>query len=273
MENGNVEYVPWSEDGTLDVRVLESKLAQKPDLVALTAASNFLGTIQPVKSIVTRCHSANVPILIDASQSIAHQPHDVRDIGCDYFVFSGHKIYGPSGIGILYVREDVLEQMPPVLLGGNMVKEAHAHKWVPQDLPHRFEAGTPNIEGAIGLGAAIEYIESLEWSHLIAHECSLTLHAKRELAGLPGIRVFGPSAGTPSAPLVSFQVVGLESGAVAKTLGNRANIIVRSGFLCAQPAHDQLSIGPTVRASFGIYNNVEEVDRMVGVLRYLLKVL
>ena len=273
IEKGCVEFVPWSEDGTLDLDILEAKLARKPDLVALAAASNFLGAIHPVKEIVARCHSAHVPVLIDASQSIAHHAHDVQDIGCDYLVFSGHKIYGPSGIGILYVREEVLERTPPVFLGGSMVKEAHAERWVANDLPYRFEAGTPNIEGAIGLGAAIEYLEKLEWDQVAAHESELVQRAKCGLAALGGVCAFGPPPGQPCAPLVSFQVRGLESSALAKALGNRGNVIVRSGFLCAQPAHDRFGAGPSVRASFAIYNNLEEVDRMLDVIGFLLKVL
>jgi cysteine desulfurase/selenocysteine lyase len=271
-ETGEVEFVPWSEGGTFELGALERELARKPDLFAVAAASNFLGTVQPVKEIVERCHGAGVRVLIDASQSIAHQPHDVRDIGCDYLVFSGHKIYGPSGIGVLYAQEELLEEMPAFFLGGNMVKEVHARSWVPNDLPHRFEAGTPNIEGAVGLGAAIEFLESLDWDRVAAHESALVQYAKRELAALRGVRVFGPKPRTPSAPLVSFQLKGLESSAVAKALSSRGNIIVRSGFLCAQPAHDQLSAGPSVRASFAIYNCKEEVDRMLEVIGSLLRV-
>ena len=271
IENAKVSFVPWSEDGTLDLAALEREAARRPDLLAVSAASNFLGTIQPVKEIVARCHGAGVKVLIDASQSIAHQSHDVREIGCDYLVFSGHKIYGPGGIGVLYAREELLEKMPPYFLGGSMVKEVHAASWSPNDLPHCFEAGTPNIEGVIGLGAAIEYLESLDWDRVAAHECALVQHAKRNLAALRGVRVYGPKSGQPSAPLVSFQLKGLESNAVAKALSNRGNVIVRSGFLCAQPAHDEFSAGPSVRASFGIYNCKEEVDRMLDVIDSLLK--
>jgi cysteine desulfurase/selenocysteine lyase len=273
IENSIVDFVPWSTEGTLDLAALEAKLANKPDLVALAAASNFLGTLNPVKDIVARCHRARVPVLIDASQSIAHQQHDVRDLDCDFMVFSGHKMYGPSGIGVLYVREELLEKMAPVRLGGNMVKEVHAETWTANDTPHRFEAGTPNIEGAVGLAAAVDYLESLPWNEVSSHESSLVERAKRALAGLRGVTILGPPPGVPCAPLVSFQIRGLEASAVAKTLGNRGNIIVRSGFLCAQPAHDRFASGPSVRASFAIYNTPEEVDRMVDVVASLAKIL
>ena len=272
-ESGKVKWVPWSEDGALDLGALERELAWKPDLMVVTSASNFLGAIQPVTDIVERCHRAGVRVLVDASQSIAHQSYDVRNIGCDYLVFSGHKIYGPSGIGVLYAREEFLEKMPPVWLGGNMVKEVHAENWAPNDLPYRFEAGTPNIEGVIGLGAAIEFLKSLEWDRVAAHECALVQYAKRELAAFRPVRLFGPPPGSPCSPLVSFQLKGLESGAVAKALSNRRNVIVRSGFLCAQPAHDRFSAGPSVRASFAVYNCREEVDRLLEVVCSLLRIL
>jgi cysteine desulfurase/selenocysteine lyase len=271
-EHSAVIFLPWAEDGTIDLAGLSEALAQKPALVAISAASNFLGAIQPIRELVERCHAANVPVLVDASQTIAHQRYDVHELECDYLVFSGHKMYGPSGIGILYARDEWIEKMTPLLLGGNMVKEVHASSWVPNDIPHRFEAGTPNIEGVIGLAAAIEYLESLDWDELVGHECSLTQHAKRGLGTINGVRLFGPSAEQASAPLVSFQVKGLDSGAVAKVLGQRGNVIVRSGFLCAQPAHDRLRLGPSVRASFGVYNTKEEVDQLLEIVQSLARI-
>jgi cysteine desulfurase/selenocysteine lyase len=267
-----VQFVRWSDDGALDLDDLDKKLAAGADLAAFSASSNFLGTIHPVREIVERCHRFGVRVLIDASQSIAHQPFDMQQTGCDFLVFSGHKIYGPSGIGVLYVRDEVLQTMSPLLVGGNMVKEVHADRWIPNDLPHRFEAGTPNIEGVIGLAAAIEYLEGLSWELVGEHESNLVQYAKCHLAGLRGVRTFGPAQGQPCAPIVSFQVKGLDSGAVAKALGSRRNIVVRSGFLCAQPAHDQLKIGPSVRASFGVYNERQEIDGMIDVLQSLVKV-
>ena len=270
---GNAEFIPWSNEGALDMNALDRALASKPDLLALSCASNFLGAIHPVHEIIRRAHDAGVAVLLDASQSIPHASHNVQDLDCDYLVFSGHKLYGPGGIGVLYVRDDLLESMRPLFLGGSMVKEVHAKSWVPNDVPYRFEAGTPPIEGAIGLAAAIKYLEALGFDNIAEHESAVVQYAKRQLSDVRAVKTFGPKPGDPCAPLVSFQVKGLESSAVAKTLGNRANVIVRSGFLCAQPAHDQLGVGPSVRASFAIYNTCEEVDIMVDVLKTIVKFL
>ena len=271
-QRGKVDFIPWSANGNIDLEALIGKLSEKPDLVSVARASNFLGTLQPVKEIVRICHEASVPVLVDASQSIAHEPHDVRELGCDYMVFSGHKIYGPGGTGVLYVRNDVIDTMEPVLLGGSMVKEVHAQTYTPNDIPYRFEAGTPNIDGVIGLAAALEYVLKLGWQAVMMHEAALVQYAKAQLADVRGLSMYGPPLGESCAPLVPFQVKGLEPGAVAKILGSRANIVVRSGFLCAQPAHDQLGIGPTVRVSFGVYNTKDEIDGMVEVLKTIVMI-
>jgi cysteine desulfurase/selenocysteine lyase len=270
---GTADFISWDESGLIDLSSLEEKLANRPDLVAIASASNFLGTIQPVREIADRCRKAGVPLLVDASQSIAHHGHDVNTYDCDFLVFSGHKVYGPSGTGALYVRNAILEQLEPVFLGGSMVKEVHATSYVPADLPNRFEAGTPNIEGAIGLAAALQYLQSLDQNAIAEQESSLIQRAKLALSEIPQIQLLGPKPGEPCAPLVSFAVKGLESSAVAKALGFRSNVIVRSGFLCAQPAHDQLGCGPTVRASFALYNTAEEVDVMIDVLKSLTRFL
>lgn len=272
-QRGEVDFVPWDDAGKIHLDTLINKLKEKPDLMTIARASNMLGSLQPVREITAACREFNVPVLIDASQSIAHEPHDVREIQCDYLVFSGHKIYGPGGIGVLYVRNDVIESMPPVFLGGSMVKEVHAETYTANDIPYRFEAGTPNIEGVIGFAAALEYVSKLSHETIVAYESELVQYAKQQLAEIRGLSMYGPALGEPCAPLVTFQIKGLESTAVAKILANRANVIVRSGFLCAQPAHDQLGIDPTVRASFAIYNTQEEIDTMVEVLHTLTRFL
>lgn len=268
---GRTEFIPWNREGTLDLASFEQLLATKPDLVTIAHASNFLGSVNPIAEMVAACRAQKVPVLIDASQSIGHIAVDVRSLGCDFLVFSGHKIYGPSGTGALYVRNDVIDSLPPVVLGGSMVKEVHARSFVPNDIPYRFEAGTPNIEGTAALGAALRYFMRIGYAAIAAHERDLTTYAKETLARIPGLTLYGPHAGTESAPLVTFQLKGLESGAVAKALGSRANVIVRSGFHCAQPAHEQLESGPTVRASFGIYNTRPEIDALVATLEALAR--
>ena len=270
---GQVDFIPWRPNGEIELDVLAKKLAEKPDLVTIARASNLLGSLQPIREIVSLCHAAGAPVLVDASQSIAHEPHDVRDLQCDYLVFSGHKIYGPSGVGVLYVRNDIIEKMNPVFLGGSMIKEAHADSFILNDVPYRFEAGTPNIEGVVGLAAALEYVSALGYAAVAAHEAELVRYAKQKLVDLRALQLYGPTADESSAPLVAFQVKGLEAPAVAKILANRANIIVRSGFHCAQPAHEQLGIGPTVRSSFAVYNTKEEIDCMVDVLQSVTRFL
>jgi cysteine desulfurase / selenocysteine lyase len=268
---GSVDFIPWDRSGVLDLDVFRHKLRQKPDLVAVAYASNFLGTFHPVREMAAACREHHVPILIDASQSIAHHPVDVRDLDCDFLVFSGHKVYGPGGIGVLYMKSEHMQDLAPVFVGGSMVKEVHAVKYVLNDLPHRFEAGTPNVEGVIGIAAAVRYLQSLGYGAITEHENQLAAYAKQELSNVPGVTLYGPRNGIASAPLIPFQVKTLDPGAVAKTLGSRANVIVRSGFHCAQPAHDELGISPTIRASFGVYNTASEVDVMVDVLKALTR--
>ena len=273
MEIAEVGFIDWNANGKIDVGSLTDKLLEKPNLVTIGAASNFLGTIQNVREVIRICQSAGVPVLLDASQSIRHESFNVRELGCDYLVFSGHKMYGPGGIGVLYVRNDVLERMYPVFLGGSMVKEVHAQTYVLNDIPYRFEPGTPNIEGVIGLAEAVNYMTKIGIGAIKAHEEKIVNYAKERLSEIKGLNMYGPSLGEDCGPIISFHLQGLESTAVAKILGNRSNIVVRSGFHCAQPAHDTLGIGPTVRASFAIYNSREEIDCMVDTLKSITEYL
>jgi cysteine desulfurase / selenocysteine lyase len=270
-ERASVDLVPWDRQGHLDLDALTAKLRSRPALVTISRASNFLGTLQPIHAIIETCHAAGALVLVDASQSIAHETHNVRELDCDFLVFSGHKIYGPSGTGVLYIKEQFLSRMTPLVLGGHMVKEVHADRYTLNDPPHCFEAGTPNIEGIIGLGAAIDYIECLGYDAIGRHEAALVAQAKRQLAKVEAVHMHGPPAGEPSAPLVPFEVQGLDSGTVAKILASRGNVIVRSGFHCAQPAHDALRAVPTVRASFAVYNTIAEIDQMTDVLQAIAR--
>jgi cysteine desulfurase/selenocysteine lyase len=267
MKKGTVDFFPWTLTGEIHLEDFRRRLKTVPDLVTVARASNFLGVLHPVKEMAALCREAGVPILVDASQSIAHEAHDVSELQCDYLVMSGHKLYGPGGTGVLYMRVDVMEQMPPPFMGGSMIKEVHAQNFVLNDAPYRFEPGTPNIEGIIGLAKAMEYIGEVGYPVIRAHEDDLAQHAKTQLSRISGITMYGPPPGKACAPLVAFEMKRLAPAAVAKILGERANVIVRSGFHCAQPAHDQLGIGPTVRASFALYNTREEVDQMVEVLK------
>lgn len=272
MQHAELNFVPWKATGEIEIEHFENALSDKPDLVVMAHASNFLGTIQPIAKLISLCRDSGVSVLIDASQSVAHVPLDVRKLDCDYLVFSGHKVYGPSGVGVLYTKHERLEKLRPVLLGGGMVKEVHENRFVLNDLPYRFEAGTPNIEGVVALGAALNYVSALGLEQIAAHENELLTFAREQLAAIPQVTTYGP-AESPCVPLIPFEVKGLESTAVAKILGNRASIIVRSGFHCTQPAHDQLGISPTVRASFGLYNSREEIQIFAEILRGVAKYL
>lgn len=266
-QKGTVDFIPWDVTGKIQGEAFLKHLSKKPDLVTVARASNFLGTLHPVDKLAAACREAKVPILVDASQSIAHEAHHAGQIGCDFLVFSGHKMYGPGGTGVLYIRSEVMETLPPVFLGGSMVKEVHAQDYIPNDLPYRFEAGTPHIEGVIALAAAAEYISTIGYDQISLHETELVQYAKTQLKKIPGLDLYGPPPGEQCAPLAAFAIKPLAPTAIAKILGERANIIIRSGFHCAQPAHDQLGIGPTSRASFGIYNTKEEVDVMIETLK------
>lgn len=270
IARATVELTPWTTSDGVDLEGLRNRLSTaetaRNTLVTLSTASNFTGTWNRVEEAVRICHEHQALTLVDASQSVAHERVDVSTTGCDFLVFSGHKVYGPSGVGVLFGRGSHLESLQPMVLGGHMVKEVHIDRMVLNDIPHRFEAGTPNIEGVIGLGAALEYIESLGFDAIAAHEHALVQETKERLSRLASVRMYGPAPGQPSAPLVAFDVQGLESVAVAKLLAGRANVIVRSGFHCAQPAHDELHARPTVRASFGVYNDMHDVDVLCDTL-------
>ncbi len=267
LDRSEIEFVDWDGTGRIDLEDLQRKLAKKPDLFTIAWCSNLLGSVQPMEQIMKLCREAGVKTLIDASQSIPHIPCDVEQLGCDYLVFSSHKIYGPSGVGVLYVRSSELENLPPVFLGGSMVKEVHCNKYTLNDLPYRFEAGTPNIEGLIGLGEALEYVLDLGFDGIHEHETALIAYAKRRLSEIDEVTLLGPGPDEVSAPLASFLVDGLESTAVAKILSNRSNIVMRSGFHCAQPAHDQLSCQPSCRISLAIYNTQDDIDEFISTLK------
>jgi len=273
MAAGQADFVPWNRDGQIDFRAFTQKLDAHPDLVAITHVSNLLGSVQPVAQIAEECRRRRIPVLVDASQSIPHTRIDVRQWDCDFLVFSGHKIYGPSGIGVLYARNELIDRLDPVVLGGSMVKEVHAQTFTVNDVPFRFEAGTPNIEGVIALASALGYFSRVGYDNIAAHEKRLVDYTKQRLPAIRHLTLYGPPPGCPCAPIATFAIKGLDAGVVAKALAGRANVIVRSGFHCAQPAHDELQIGPTVRASFAMYNQLWEVDAMAETLEALTQLL
>jgi cysteine desulfurase/selenocysteine lyase len=265
QQSRTLRFAAVDREGLLDLADVRRQLTRDVALVAVSAVSNALGTVNPVKEVAELAAAVGVLTLVDASQAVAHVPTDVHALGCDFLVFSGHKMLGPTGIGVLYARSEVLESLRPPALGGGTVKEVRRTSHILHDLPWRFEAGTPNIEGAVGLGAAIDYLEELGFDWIADHDGRLLARAVEGLGRVA--KVHGPvSTGDRRRGVVAFTVPGVESQAVARILSDRQNIMVRAGLHCAHPLHEQLGLGPTVRCSFGVYNTEAEVDILVQTL-------
>lgn len=254
-----VKVVPVLQNGALDMQAFDSLLSTKTKLVAVTHMSNVLGTINPVAEITKKAKTAGAKVLIDGSQAAVHLLVDVQAIGCDFYVFTGHKVYGPTGIGVLYGRAEVLDGMPPYQGGGEMIEQVTFDKVTYKEAPYRFEAGTPAILETIGLGAAIDYLSAQDMDAIHAHEKMLLTAAEQKLAGLPGIRVF--SQAPDRAAILSFIVDGAHPHDIA-TIFDQIGLCVRAGHHCAQPLMKALGVPAMVRASFALYNNMEDVDRL-----------
>ncbi len=256
-----LEFIPVGEDGLLDLKAYQALLERKPRLVAFTQMSNVLGTITPAKQIIEMAHQAGALTLVDGAQSVPHLPVDVRDLDVDFLAFSAHKMCGPTGIGALYGKEAILEKMPPFLGGGDMIKKVYLRSYAPNDLPHKFEAGTPAIAEAVGFGAAVDYLESLGMNAIARHEHEIISYALDQLQEVPGLKVLGPSPEQKGA-VASFTLPGVHPHDVAQLL-DRDGIAVRAGHHCAMPLHDKYQIPATTRASFYLYNTKSEVDQLV----------
>lgn len=266
LDRRKISYVGVKRDGMLDMSGFNKAISSKPALVCLPYISNALGALTPIQEAIDLAHKAGTLVLVDGSQSVPHIPTDVHSLNCDFLAFSGHKMLGPSGIGVLFGKRNLLEEMEPFLRGGAMNKQVHKGSYVPEDLPGKFEAGTPNIEGAIGLGAAVDYLEAVGMGKVEAHTRELTKAALRELANIDKIRIHGPLDPRDRIASVAFDLPGLEAHGLAKILSNRYAIMVRSGYHCAQPLHEELGIPQTVRASFYLYNTLEEVRSLANAL-------
>jgi cysteine desulfurase/selenocysteine lyase len=245
-------------------------LNAKTKLVAITQCSNVLGTRVPIKRLVEMAHAQSVPVLVDGAQGIVHQPVDVQDLDCDFYGFTGHKLYGPTGIGVLYGKSEILESMPPYQGGGDMIARVSFDGITYAEPPHRFEAGTPPIVQAIGMSAAIKYVENLGMENIHAHEKGLLDYANQRLAEIEGFRFFGTAV--DKAAIISFLVEGLHPFDVAAIL-DRQGIATRVGQHCAEPLMDRLGIEGTVRASFALYNRREDVDALVAAIEKAMEML
>ena len=258
-----LRFADVTDDGRLDLESFERQLTGRVRLVAITAASNVLGTVPPLEDIAARARELGARILVDAAQAVAHRPIDVETLGVDFLAFSGHKMYGPTGVGVLYARREHLEAMPPMFGGGSMVLRVDRDGAEWNELPWKFEAGTPPIAQAIGLGAAVDFLERFDRS---AYEEALTRHAYRVLSGIDGVRLLGPDPrDEPRAGIISFLVDGVHPHDLAQLL-DRDGVAIRAGHHCAMPLHHRLGLAASARASFAMYNTVADVDRLAGAI-------
>ncbi len=266
-KDADLEFVPIDDEGRLVQESYDALLRTHPKLVAFTHVSNGIGTINPVREMVDRAHRAGALVLVDGAQAVPHMPVSVAELDCDFYAFSGHKALGPTGSGALWARRELLEAMPPYMGGGEMIREVHLRSTTYNDVPWKFEAGTPDIAAAIGLGAAVEYLVGLGMDRVRGHERLLTAYALDALAhGVPGVTLHGPRAGDDRAGVVSFNLPGVHPHDVA-TLLDREAVAIRAGHHCTQPLHERLGEAATARASFGVYSTTDDIDRLVAGLR------
>ncbi len=269
ISGARLRVAPMTQAGELLLDEYEKLLTSRTRLVALVHVSNSLGTINPVKEMIALARARGIPVLLDGAQRAPHGPIDVQDLGCDFYTVSGHKMFGPTGIGALYGRAELLERMPPYQGGGDMIRSVSFEGSTYAPPPSKFEAGTPNIAGAIGLGAAVDYLEGVGWDAIHRHESELLRYATDELAAVPGVRIIGTAAEKVS--VVSFVVEDVHAHDVG-TILDQEGIAIRTGHHCTQPVMDFYGVPATARASFALYNTADEVDRLVSQVRYVQKV-
>ncbi len=258
-----LRVVPINEHGELEIAALESVLNERTRLLALTHISNVLGTINPLKQIIAMAHEAGVPVLVDGAQAAPHSIIDMKALDCDFYAFSGHKMYGPTGIGILYGKENLLDKMPPYQGGGDMILSVSFDKTTYNHLPYKFEAGTPHIAGAIGLGAAVDYLTDIGMDQIARYEHTLLDYGHKQLATVDGLKIIGTAR--EKASIISFTLDGVHPHDIATVL-DQQGIAVRAGHHCAMPLMQHLGLPATTRASFAVYNTREEIDRLVAAL-------
>jgi cysteine desulfurase/selenocysteine lyase len=260
-KGARVAAIPVTDGGELDLSALDELLAQGPKIVCVTHMSNVLGTINPVTDIAARAHAAGALMLVDAAQSVPHMPVDVQTLGADFIAFSGHKMCGPTGIGVLWGRQALLEAMPPFMGGGDMIRRVYLDSFKPNELPYKFEAGTPAIAEAVALGAAVDYLTGVGMPAIQAHEREIVTYALDRLEEVPGVKVYGPPAERRGG-VAAFSLENVHPHDVAQVL-DRDGIAIRAGHHCAMPLHDRYNLPATSRASFYLYNVPEEVDRLI----------
>jgi cysteine desulfurase / selenocysteine lyase len=259
-KGAHLKVAPINDAGELELDAFEKLLSPRTRIVAVAHVSNALGTVNPLRKIIKLAHAHDVPVLVDGAQAVPHLPVDVQALGCDFYAFSGHKVYGPTGIGVLYGKEELLAEMPPYQGGGDMISSVTFEKTLYNVVPYKFEAGTPDIAGAIGLGAALRYIGDLGMDKVAAHEHELLAYATEVVGAIPGVRLIGTAS--ERAGVLSFMLEGVHPHDLG-TILDREGIAIRTGHHCAQPVMDRFGIAATARASFAVYNTKEEVDALV----------
>lgn len=265
-----LRYVPFLEDGTLDLSLLPELLTEKTKLFSFTAVSNVFGTINPVKELVHAAQAVGAVTMVDAAQAVPHMPVDVEEWDCDFMAFSGHKMCGPTGIGILYGKREILMEMPPFMGGGDMILRVNFEGATWNELPWKFEAGTPSIAEAIGLGSAVDYLTDLGMEDIHAHEQFITGYALESLSEIPGLQVIGPSAAQKGGT-AAFTMAGVHPHDIADIL-DKQGIAVRAGHHCAMPLHHKCGLSATTRASFYLHTTTEEIDKLIAGLHHVRQV-
>lgn len=265
----NLRIIPINDRGELFIDKYEAMFNERTKFVSIVHVSNVLGTINPVKQMIQIAHKHGVPVLIDGAQAIPHMYIDVADLDCDFYAFSAHKMYGPTGIGILYGKKSILDSMPPYQGGGDMIKSVSFEKTIYNDLPHKFEAGTPNIAGGVGLGTTIDYLRSIDLDAVIEHEHRLLIYATEALSSIKGLRIIGTAS--EKASVISFVLEDIHAHDIGTILDDDG-IAIRTGHHCAQPIMKCFGIPATARASFALYNTTEEIDRLIKGIHRVIKV-
>lgn len=265
-----LKVIPISDEGELDLTAYQNLLSDQTKIVAITHVSNTLGSINPVKDIIALAHKKNIPVLIDGAQSVPHMKVNVQELDADFYAFSAHKMYGPTGVGILYGKKELLDELPPYQGGGDMIKTVSFQKTTYNDLPHKFEAGTPNIAGGIALGAAVDYLENIDWTKIKKHEDELLAYGTAAIKKIPGIRVIGEAK--HKAGVISF-VHETAHHYDMGTLLDQMGIAIRTGHHCTEPLMHRMNVSGTARTSFAFYNTKEEIDYFISSLNRVLNML
>lgn len=258
-----------TDDGEIDLKDFEAKINERTKMAAFVHVSNALGTVNPAKEMIHKLKSKNIPVLLDGAQAVGHQAVDVQDLGCDFYVFSSHKLFGPDGMGVLYGKHDLLSKMPPYQGGGDMIEVVSFEGTTFREPPERFEAGTPNISGAVGLKEAINYVNELGWETIEKIESSLLNYATEKLSSIPSLKIIGKAK--RKVPVLSFTMESAHPHDVATILDSKG-IAVRAGHHCAQPLMERLGVSATTRASMSFYNKVDEIDQLDEALKYVSKI-